>query len=162
MIVKIYCAYQSNVILIFLIADDFSHSFPGGEIVKISSCLIESSISFSSADSAKIVDSQDPHSQASVRRVDGESQSQIERSVRYQMSSCEDSLAVSGSERETMVESGDRCDKKAANEVGKAVNVVSSTSLIDPISPRLTPSDGKARVGNLSSKTKQNIRQVGS
>lgn len=145
---------------------------PGGDIVKISSCLIESSISFSSADSAKIADLQDPHSQACMRRVDSESQSQIERSVRYQMSSCEDSLAVSGSERESAVESeSDRrgIDKKVANEVGKAVNVVSSTSLIDPVSTRLTSctenvtrSDENARVRNLSSKTKQDIRQVGS
>lgn len=143
---------------------------PGGDIVKIPSRLIESSISFSSADSAKIVDLQDPHSQANVRRVDSESQSQIERSVGYQMSSCEDSLAVSDSERESAVESeSDRCgiDKKVANEVGKAVNVVSSTSLIDPVSTKLctenvTRSDEIARVKNLSSKTKQDIRQVGS
>lgn len=85
------------------------------------------------------------------------------------MSSCEDSLAVSDNERESAMGSDDRCDidKRIANEAGKAVNIVSSTSLIDPVSMRVTScknvtlSDEKARVRNLSSKTKQDIRQVG-
>ncbi|XP_071554414.1 uncharacterized protein [Temnothorax nylanderi] len=118
----------------------------------------------SQADSAKIADSEDPHSQASVRRVDSESQSRIERSVDSQMSSREDSLAVSGSEPATG--SDDRCgiDEKVAIEVGKAVNVVSSTSLADPVSTRVTScknvakSDEKARERDVK-ETKQEIKQ---
>ncbi|XP_039302575.1 uncharacterized protein LOC105194543 isoform X8 [Solenopsis invicta] len=111
------------------------------------------------ADSAKIADSEDPHSEASVQRVcDNESQSRIERSVDSQMSSRKDSLAVSGSECEPAVaEAGcfDQCstiNEKVASEAGKAVNVVSSTSLTDePISAKvvsytnLAQSDEKAR-----------------
>ncbi|XP_071643218.1 uncharacterized protein [Temnothorax longispinosus] len=119
----------------------------------------------SQADSAKIADSEDPHSWASVRRVDGGSQSPIERSVDSQMSSREDSLAVSGSEPAT-TGSDDRCgiDEKVAIEVGKAVNVVSSTSLADPVSTRVTScknvteSDEKAREQDVK-ETKQEIKQ---
>lgn len=115
------------------------------------------------------MDSEDPHSQASVRRVDSESQSRIKRSVDSQMSSREDSLAVLDSDRGPAAGSDDRCDidEKVANEVGKAVNVVSSTSLADPVSTRVTPcknvmqSDEKVCKRNLL-KTKQDIRQVGS
>ncbi|XP_077277861.1 uncharacterized protein LOC143906007 isoform X3 [Temnothorax americanus] len=115
-------------------------------------------------DSAKIADSEDPHSRASVRRVDGGSQSRIERSVDRQMSSREDSLAVSGSEPATG--SDDRCgiNEKVAIEVGKAVNVVSSTSLADPVSTRVTScknvaeSDEKAREQDVK-ETKQEIKQ---
>lgn len=83
------------------------------------------------------------------------------------MSSREDSSVVSDSERGPAAGSDDRhIDEKVANEIGKAVNVVSSTSLADPVSTRVTPckniaqSDEKACKRNLS-KTKQEIRQVG-
>lgn len=101
-----------------------------------------------------------------MQRVDGESQSRIERSVDSPMSSREDSLAVSDSKREPAAGSNDRCiDEKVANEIGKAVNVVSSSSLADPVSAKVVPyknveqNDEKARERNLS--TKQEIRKVG-
>lgn len=107
------------------------------------------------------------------RVCDNESQSRIERSVDSQMSSRKDSLAVSGSECEPAVaEAGcfDQCstiNEKVASEAGKAVNVVSSTSLTDePISAKvvsytnLAQSDEKARERDRL--MKQKIRKVGS
>lgn len=112
------------------------------------------------------MDSEDPHSRASVRRADSESQPRIEWSVDSQMSSREDSLAVSGSEHKPAAGSGDRCGiEKVTNGICKTVNAVSSTSLADPISMRVTPcknvtqSDGKVPQRILS-KTKQEVRQV--
>jgi len=112
------------------------------------------------------VDSEDPHSQASVQRVDDESQSRIEWSVDSQMSSRKDGSTVSGSgEREPATGSVEQCsiDEKVVNEVDKAVSVVSSTSLIDLISTDAVPStqsDEKACERNLL-ETKREIRQVG-
>ncbi|XP_011693811.1 PREDICTED: uncharacterized protein LOC105453499 isoform X3 [Wasmannia auropunctata] len=123
-------------------------------------------------DSAKIVDSEDPHSQSCVRRVGGESLSRIERSVDSQMSSREDSLAaVSGSdEREPTAGSGDRCggiDERAiANGIGKAaVNVVSSPSIETSVSAKVVPCENaeqsgeKAREGKNQVETKGEIQQ---
>ncbi|XP_011863337.1 PREDICTED: uncharacterized protein LOC105559561 isoform X6 [Vollenhovia emeryi] len=118
------------------------------------------------ADSAKIVASEDPHSQTSVRRLDSESQSRIERSVDSQMSSREDSLAVSGGEHEPAA--GHRCgvDEKVANgKVGRVANAALSTS-VPAVSTRVTAcenvtqSDGKATCEKrLLRTTKQDIRQ---
>lgn len=101
-----------------------------------------------------------------MQRADGESQSRIERSVDSQMSSREDSLAVSDNEREPATEPNDRCvDEKVANEVGKAVNVVSSASLTDPVSTKVMSCenieqiDEKGQERNLL--RKQQIRKVG-
>lgn len=102
-----------------------------------------------------------------MQRADSESQPRITRLVDSQMSSREDSLFVSGSgEREPAAGPGDRCsiDEKVANEAGKAVDVVSSTSLTDPILTKVVPckntaqGDEKARERSLE--TKREIRQV--
>ncbi|KYQ57008.1 Protein SAAL1 [Trachymyrmex zeteki] len=127
----------------------------------------KSSISFSPTDSAKIVDLKDPHSLTCVQRVDGESQSRIERSVDSQMSNREDSLAVSGNgEYKPAAGSSDRCSiaEEVANEVDKVVNVAPSASLTDSDSIKVVPcknavqSDEKARERNLL-ETKREIPQ---
>ncbi|XP_018369157.1 PREDICTED: uncharacterized protein LOC108765104 isoform X3 [Trachymyrmex cornetzi] len=109
-------------------------------------------------DSAKIMDSKDPHSLTSVQRVDGESQSRIEQSVDSQMSNREDSLAVSGNgECKPMTGSSDRCSiaEEVVNEVDEIVNVAPSASLTDSGSIKVVPcknavqSDEKARERNL-------------
>ncbi|EFN71542.1 hypothetical protein EAG_04592 [Camponotus floridanus] len=74
-------------------------------------------------DSRKIVDSENPHSQASVQRV--ESESRIARSVDGQMSSREDS---SDSECEPATKSTDR---GIAEKIDTAASAVSSTSSND-------------------------------
>ncbi|XP_018301157.1 uncharacterized protein [Mycetomoellerius zeteki] len=119
-------------------------------------------------DSAKIVDLKDPHSLTCVQRVDGESQSRIERSVDSQMSNREDSLAVSGNgEYKPAAGSSDRCSiaEEVANEVDKVVNVAPSASLTDSDSIKVVPcknavqSDEKARERNLL-ETKREIPQL--
>lgn len=118
------------------------------------------------------MDSEDPHSQASVQRVsDSESQSRIERSVDSPMSSREDSLAVLGSEREptaaTRSVDHSTIDEKVMIEASKAVDDVSSILLTDePVFAKVVScknvaqSDEKARERNRL--TKQKMRQVGS
>ncbi|XP_072746042.1 uncharacterized protein [Anoplolepis gracilipes] len=76
---------------------------------------------YNHTDSRKIVDSENPHSQASVQRVESELRV-VERSVGGQMSGREDS-----SDNEPVVESiGDRC---IGEKVDRAASAVSSTSL---------------------------------
>ncbi|XP_036149163.1 uncharacterized protein LOC105830282 [Monomorium pharaonis] len=122
------------------------------------------------ADSAKITDSEDPHSQASVQRVsNSESQSRFERSVDSQMSSREDSFIVSEPRKSATVTvtagSVDVCstiDEKVTNE---AVDVISSTPLTtdEPVSAEVVvcknvaQTDEKARERNRL--TKQKTRQ---
>lgn len=115
------------------------------------------------------MDLKDPHSLTCVQRVDGESQSRIERSVDSQMSNREDSLAVSGNgEYKPAAGSSDRCSiaEEVANEVDKVVNVAPSASLTDSDSIKVVPcknavqSDEKARERNLL-ETKREIPQVG-
>ncbi|XP_018343708.1 PREDICTED: uncharacterized protein LOC108749461 isoform X2 [Trachymyrmex septentrionalis] len=109
-------------------------------------------------DLAKIMDSKDPHSLTCVQRVDGESQSRIERSVDSQMSNREDSLAVSGNgECKSTTGSSDRCSiaEEVVNEIDEIVNVAPSASLTDSNSIKVVPcknsvqSDEKARERNL-------------
>ncbi|XP_012054982.1 PREDICTED: uncharacterized protein LOC105618053 [Atta cephalotes] len=109
-------------------------------------------------DLAKIMDLKDPHSLTCVQRVDGESQSRIERSVDSQMSNREDSLAVSGNgECKPTTGSNDRCSiaEEVVNEVDKIVNVAPSASLTDSDSIKVVPcknavqNDEKARERNL-------------
>ncbi|XP_070526010.1 inositol 1,4,5-triphosphate receptor associated 2 isoform X2 [Cardiocondyla obscurior] len=119
------------------------------------------------ANSAKIVDSESPHSQTSMRIADSESPSQIERSVDSQMSRREDSLIVSDNEREPTAGSGGRCgiDEKVVNEASKAVNESSTSLATDLVSTRVitpcknvTQSNEKARERN-PSKTNQEAQQ---
>lgn len=84
-------------------------------------------ILFSPADSRKITDSGNPHSQASVQRV--ESEPRVERSVDGQMSSREDS---SDSECEPAAESSDQCigEKVDGAELSTSLNSLASAKIV--------------------------------
>lgn len=115
------------------------------------------------------MDLKDPHSLTCEHRVDGESQSRIERSVDSQMSNREDSLAVSGNgECKLTTGSNDRCSiaEEVVNEIDKIINVAPSASLTDSDSIKVVPcknavqNDEKARERNLL-EMKREIPQVG-
>lgn len=110
------------------------------------------------------MNSENPHSQANARRVNGKKR--VERSVDSQMSSREESSAGSDSECEPVAAgSSDQCiGEKVANNTDRTTSAVSRTSVNDSTFTKVVPcrraqNDGKTRGRDLLN-VKQGRRQV--
>ncbi|XP_067209273.1 uncharacterized protein [Linepithema humile] len=108
--------------------------------------------------SANIADSENPHSQANARRVNGKKR--VERSVDSQMSSREESSAGSDSECEPAAGSSDQCiGEKVANNADRAVSAVSRTSASDSASTKVVPCRNAQNDGKSCGRDLLNVKQ---